>query len=68
MRINWRKSRHSGGGGGTSGDCVELGDLSTAVGIRDSKNPDAGYLEIGRPELARPVARIKDDELDMPSL
>ncbi|MBO2454675.1 DUF397 domain-containing protein [Actinomadura barringtoniae] len=67
MTIEWRKSTRSGGGG-TGGDCVELGDLSTAVGIRDSKSPDTGYLEIGRPELARLVAKIKDDELDMPSL
>jgi hypothetical protein len=67
VTIEWRKSSRSGGGG-TGGDCVELGELSTAVGIRDSKNPDAGYLAIGRPELARLVAKIKDDALDLPSL
>ncbi|MGI5167852.1 DUF397 domain-containing protein [Spirillospora sp. CA-253888] len=37
--IQWRKSSYSGTGG-TSGDCVELADLGTAVGLRDSKDPD----------------------------
>ncbi|MEU5882368.1 DUF397 domain-containing protein [Spirillospora sp. NPDC047279] len=56
----WRKSSRSGGGtGGGGGDCVEIGELHASVGIRDSKNPDAGYLEIDRAELAGLLGAIK---------
>ena len=68
----WRKSSFSGGNGGT---CVEIAfvpgpDKSSGrvVAVRDSKNPHVGHLEIGRSELARLVVKIKDDELDLPSL
>ncbi|GAA2630000.1 DUF397 domain-containing protein [Actinomadura fulvescens] len=46
--IEWRKSSHSNTQGG---DCVELADLGEAVGVRDSKNPDAGHLVIDRAAL-----------------
>lgn len=40
----WRKSAHSNG----SGDCVEVADLGSVVGVRDSKNPTGPALEFGR--------------------
>ncbi|MDL4774532.1 DUF397 domain-containing protein [Actinomadura xylanilytica] len=39
-RAVWRKSRRSNNGG----ECVEVADLTTSIGVRDSKNPDAGHL------------------------
>ncbi|KAA9158411.1 DUF397 domain-containing protein [Amycolatopsis acidicola] len=38
----WRKSSHSGGGN----DCVEVALFAERVGVRDSKNPDAGALSV----------------------
>lgn len=38
----WRKSSYSGGGN----DCVEVALLAERVGVRDSKNPDAGALSV----------------------
>ncbi|TDD30542.1 DUF397 domain-containing protein [Actinomadura sp. KC06] len=40
----WRKSSHSSDG--TSGQCVEIAGLSGVVGVRDSKDPEAGHLEL----------------------
>jgi hypothetical protein len=38
---------------------VELGDLATAIGIRDSKNPDAGHLSVSRLGLASLLSDLK---------
>ena len=38
----WRKSSYSGGGN----DCVEVALSAQHVGVRDSKNPDAGELSV----------------------
>ena len=40
--IEWRKSSYSGGGN----DCVEVALLVERVGVRDSKNPEAGALTV----------------------
>lgn len=55
----WRKSSHSSGG--TSGECVELKDLGSAVGVRDSKAPEAGYLALSPAAFAELVAWLKGD-------
>ena len=60
--ITWRKSSHSGSEGGT---CVELADLTTAVGIRDSKNPEGPKLAVSRRELSSLVAHIKSGTLNL---
>lgn len=39
--VSWRKSMHSNGAGGA---CVEVAELRTNIGVRDSKAPDAGHL------------------------
>ncbi|MFH9573509.1 DUF397 domain-containing protein [Streptomyces sp. NPDC017230] len=41
--LSWYKSSYSSGSGG---DCVEIADTSTAVLIRDSKQPDAAVLSV----------------------
>ena len=60
--VTWRKSSHSGSEGGT---CVELADLSAAVGIRDSKNPHGPKLVVSRRELCSLIARVKSGDLDL---
>ena len=57
MSVQWRKSSHSAQN--IDSDCVELGDLTTAIGIRDSKNPDAGHLSVSRLGLAALLSGIK---------
>ncbi|TDC68786.1 DUF397 domain-containing protein [Actinomadura sp. GC306] len=47
----WRKSSRSSGQGGA---CVEVADLTPAIGFRDSKDPDGPRLVIGA-ETARTV-------------
>ena len=42
--IQWRKSSYSGDQGG---DCVEIGEMTTAVAIRDSKDPAGPILTVG---------------------
>ncbi|TDD79285.1 DUF397 domain-containing protein [Actinomadura rubrisoli] len=59
----WRKSTYSQTSGTT--DCVEVARLAHLVGIRDSKNPMASHLAIGRGDLAGLLGRIKAGELDM---
>jgi hypothetical protein len=61
--IIWRKSTHSGGAGGT-GECVELAALEAVVGIRDSKIPEEGHLEVTPSTFVTLVHRIKAGELD----
>lgn len=45
MIHDWRKSSYSSTPGG---DCVEVRDRDTQVDVRDSKNPDAGFLTFDR--------------------
>jgi len=56
LKIQWRKSSHSGGNGG---ECVEVADNAEAIGIRDSKDPDGPRLLVGRSEFAALVAFLK---------
>ncbi|MBW8482966.1 DUF397 domain-containing protein [Actinomadura parmotrematis] len=53
---NWRKASRSGPEGN---NCVELAELGGAVGVRDSKAPEAGHLVLTKPILARLVAAVK---------
>ena len=58
----WRKSSYSGG---ESGQCVEVAQAPALVGIRDSKNPDAGHLAVDRSAFADLVTRVKAGALDL---
>jgi predicted metal-dependent enzyme (double-stranded beta helix superfamily) len=59
----WRKSSHSGT---QEGDCVELVDLGTTVGIRDSKMPHADHLILPTEGFARLVRHVKQGHLAEP--
>ncbi|WP_329521373.1 DUF397 domain-containing protein [Spirillospora sp. NBC_01491] len=64
MNLNdaaWRKSSRSGNNGG---DCVEVADLATSVGVRDSKNPDAGHLTFARDTWAAFTVTVKRGKHD----
>ncbi|GAA0955583.1 DUF397 domain-containing protein [Actinocorallia libanotica] len=41
----WRKSSHTGG---DHANCVELAALPSAVGVRDSKDPEGPRLVVSR--------------------
>lgn len=59
----WRKSSRSGTGQGGQSDCVEVARLARNIGLRDSKNPDAGHLVLSVESFTALVARAKRDEL-----
>lgn len=63
MEINWRKSSYSG----SSNDemCVEVAGLIGGVGIRDSRNPHGGLLDVSSAEFAALVGQIKKGALDL---
>jgi hypothetical protein len=52
----WRKSSHSGG---NEGNCVEVADLNSHVGVRDSKDPSAGHLTLTRRDFADLLAHLR---------
>lgn len=52
----WRKSSYSSDNGG---NCIELADLATAVGVRDSKDPEGPHLTVARKNLATLTEIIK---------
>jgi hypothetical protein len=58
--IQWRKSTHSGGV--DDHQCVELGRLTSGagLGVRDSKDPDAGHLTLSTAEFANLIKQFKE--------
>jgi hypothetical protein len=62
MRVQWRKSSHSGGANDAT--CVEVAGLPGAVGIRDSKAPDGGRLAVSGEAFGVLVRKIKAGALD----
>lgn len=59
----WRKSSRSADTG--QANCVELARLPLAVGMRDSKAPEAGHLVLTSGDFAELVSRIKRNDLDL---
>lgn len=58
----WRKSSYSGGLNDDA--CVELARSIGGIGVRDSKDPEGGWLEVRREVFAALVGRVKHGELD----
>ncbi|MFI0373380.1 DUF397 domain-containing protein [Actinomadura sp. 1N219] len=58
----WRKASRSSS---TGGNCVELAAVDGKIGVRDSKNVNAGHLVVGREALRGLVGRIKTGGLDL---
>ena len=59
----WRKSSRSANSG--QADCVELARLTRAIGMRDSKAPAAGHLDLSPTAFAELIARVKRHDLDI---
>lgn len=55
-RATWRKSSRSSGNGG---NCVEVANLPSGVGVRDSKDPDGAKFIVSRDAFAALVADLK---------
>jgi hypothetical protein len=64
MRTHWRKSTRSGSA--TDEACVELAALPGGVGVRDSKDPEGGWLTVTGDQFGHLLHRIKAGSLDRP--
>lgn len=53
---SWRKSSYCD----TGGQCVEVAQTPTAHLVRDSQNPDRGYLAISGQAWAAFISDVKD--------
>jgi hypothetical protein len=57
MIVQWRKSSYSGGA--NDQHCVELGRLSSGVGVRDSKDSEGGHLSLSVTDFSALVDQLK---------
>jgi hypothetical protein len=55
--IIWRKSSHSGSIHET--ECVEVAELPSRIGVRDSKNPYGPVLVLDRRDFRTFLAQVK---------
>lgn len=60
--VRWRTSSHSDQHGG---ECVEVAALTSAVAVRDSKDPDGARLAFGVAEWRAFAERVKASEFDV---
>ncbi|WP_106400138.1 DUF397 domain-containing protein [Actinocorallia populi] len=60
MTVQWRKSSYTGGVQDET--CVELARFPSGVGVRDSKNPDAGHLTLTSAQFALLNRRLKAND------
>ncbi|WP_347813195.1 DUF397 domain-containing protein [Actinomadura sp. GC306] len=59
---DWKKSSKSDN---TGGACVEVADLTAAVAVRDSKDPDGPELVFGTDAWRAFAGRVKSGHLDL---
>ncbi|GAA1775162.1 DUF397 domain-containing protein [Actinomadura chokoriensis] len=60
-RVAFRKSSYSEGGNG----CVEAGSFGSQRLVRDSKNPEGGFLTMERDVWAAMLSQIKRGAYDL---
>jgi len=58
----WRKSSRSGS---TGGECVEVARKGPVNAVRDSKNPEGGFLALGLDAWTAMVSQIKQGAYDL---
>lgn len=58
----WRKSSRSGS---TGGECVEVARKGSVNAVRDSKNPEGGFIALERDVWAAMVSQIKLGAYDL---
>jgi hypothetical protein len=61
-RAAWRKSTRSAS---QEGACVEVADLNSAIGVRDSKDPQGPVLQLDREGFTALADRIRAGDLDL---
>lgn len=59
----WCKSSHSGGG--DDSDCVEVALGANWAGVRDSKRPEAGNIEVNAGAWTRFLTAAKGGRFDL---
>nr|WP_192756267.1 DUF397 domain-containing protein [Actinopolymorpha pittospori] len=57
----WRKASCSGSGA----NCVEIGASSTHVGVRDTKDREAGHIAVPFAQWSAFLAGVKAGEFDL---
>ncbi|SFO66100.1 MULTISPECIES: DUF397 domain-containing protein [Actinomadura] len=60
--VQWRKSSRSAHEGG---ECVEVADLATVVGVRDSKDPHGPNLTFSSAAWAAFTSDVKSSQHDL---
>lgn len=58
LDMGWRKSSHSGNGGG---DCVEVGGSAGHVLVRDTRSRERGHVTVTTEKWRAFVADLKAD-------
>ncbi|MGI5324192.1 DUF397 domain-containing protein [Actinomadura nitritigenes] len=58
----WRKASRSST---TGGDCVEVAHIGGAIGMRDSKAPEAGHLAVSYKGFAQLIDRVKCSDVNL---
>ncbi|MFG2247089.1 DUF397 domain-containing protein [Spirillospora sp. NPDC048823] len=57
----WRKSSRSN----SEQACVEIAVTTSAIGVRDSKNPNGGHLVLDRAVFADLLDHVRAGDLDL---
>lgn len=61
IAAKWRKSSRSN----SEQACVEIAATTSAIGVRDSKNPNGGHLVLDRAVFADLLSHAKAGDLDL---